>query len=649
MFNPLVSQAKDDLVGHNLEKEMRAVVEKGIMQGYGNNVYGPEDPVTRAQFATLIARALELPPGPEGIFTDLPEDYNANLLDGIYRTAQSGIVNGYEDSTFRPDNKITREEMALMVDRALKFKDIERIPVALTFTDTNQINVNAEFRNAVAHNVYFGIIRGIPVNNNQLRFGPKDTATRAHAAAFLHRLLHVIDTGGQTTFTYRVGTISNEGNVTFNGTGYMTFAEAERNITNKETQAIYLGDRIVKMNRGQAVAQPHNGSGVVSVFQSNMTTQLTYVAPGTEMKYLDADKDKVKVQVANTTGFVRANEVKLIPTQLMKGQSYFQRSNGDLNHHIYNPLTNTYSAFLYGPAPSFIQAGQRYYSVDGYTFTDASGKSVGTAYQYFNFLPLRSKTNYTAEQLDSYIAHMKATVPRIADSPLEGLGEVFKEAEETFGINALYLFAKAIHESDWGISKIANERKNLFGYGAYDRDPLGNAMPFETFEHSIMFVAESMHNRYLTPTADGTFANPQTCTYNTGTANERTVTCGQMYRGGILGNKSIGMNVNYASDPYWGQKIAGHMYRADRFLGGTEYNHYQLGITHGYDPVLNVRHEPNTNLPAQYWYRGIGHYVAMLESINQGNATWYKIISDHKDFEFGYVHGSYLRQIPIMK
>ena len=50
------------------------------------------------------------------------------------------------------------------------------------------------------------------------------------------------------------------------------------------------------------------------------------------------------------------------------------------------------------------------------------------------------------------------------------------------------------------------------------------------------------------------------------------------YFGAHVGNKASGMNVKYASDPYWGEKIAGWYYRMDKALGGKDYNYYQLAI-----------------------------------------------------------------------
>ena len=63
----------------------------------------------------------------------------------------------------------------------------------------------------------------------------------------------------------------------------------------------------------------------------------------------------------------------------------------------------TFASYQAGKAPSFMKDGERYYSWNGIDFFDSNGTEVGTGYQYFQFLPARSKTQYTAEEIDAYI------------------------------------------------------------------------------------------------------------------------------------------------------------------------------------------------------------------------------------------------------
>ena len=84
------------------------------------------------------------------------------------------------------------------------------------------------------------------------------------------------------------------------------------------------------------------------------------------------------------------------------------------------------------------------------------------------------------------------------DAPaLVGLGDAFKEAERETGINALFLAAIAIHESNKGTSNIARQKNNLFGWGAYDSNPFESAYSFATREAGILYVASRLKALYV--------------------------------------------------------------------------------------------------------------------------------------------------------
>ncbi len=108
--------------------------------------------------------------------------------------------------------------------------------------------------------------------------------------------------------------------------------------------------------------------------------------------------------------------------------------------------------------------------------------------------------------------------------------EVFYNAEQTYGINGIFLAAIGIHESAWGTSFLAKEKNNLFGYMAYDRDPINSAKDFETYEDCINTVAEAVAKNYLTPTGS----------YYYGTTAEA-------------------VNTKYASDKAWHAKVFSYM------------------------------------------------------------------------------------------
>lgn len=103
---------------------------------------------------------------------------------------------------------------------------------------------------------------------------------------------------------------------------------------------------------------------------------------------------------------------------------------------------------------------------------------------------LLSTSGLTAEQINNYLQ---------GKGVMAGLGEAFVDAENKYGINALFGIAQAALESGWGTSLIAKNKHNLFGMNAYDKDPYGSAAMYSTPEESVADWAAFMKKNYLTP------------------------------------------------------------------------------------------------------------------------------------------------------
>lgn len=174
---------KDDITGGWYEQEICQLADRGIMLGEGNGNYYPRRLVTRAEFATLITRALQLPSG-NASFTDLGA-VHPSLRDGINRASSVGIIIGRGDNTFDPNATITREEAVIMIDRSLKYAGIKAKPVELPFVDKYSVYAKEKLQRIYG----YGIVKGDKHN----QFAPKGSAQRAHAAAFINRMLKCIE------------------------------------------------------------------------------------------------------------------------------------------------------------------------------------------------------------------------------------------------------------------------------------------------------------------------------------------------------------------------------------------------------------------------------------------------------------------------
>lgn len=418
--------------------------------------------------------------------------------------------------------------------------------------------------------------------------------------------------------SYRKAVVNNDGSLNISSTNYSSMDAVP--LKNNSEVAVF-GDQVVKMQSGMVYASPSLGNSVVEVYNS-AGGKITYVAPQTEMKYISADDRRVKVRVADIDGYVLQSEVSMLPWNAVKNRSYYFVSNGNLIHNVRGVNT------VIGKSPGFMSSGINYYSWDGYLFYLSNGQAVGTHKQYFQHLPIRSKTSYTADQLLRFINNntdIEAWEKRYnRQSPLrdKALIDSMIKAQNDYNINALFILAAAIHESAWGVSDIATAKKNLYGIKAYDSNPESAAEGFSSFTASVIAFADEYMSRGYT--------NPASWKYN----------------GGVAGHKGIGVNTWYASDPNWGSRVAGHMYKIDKFLGGADYNRENLYVTTG---AFNVRNAATTSgSTVLYKYPKANIPVVVLGQVTgqsvSGSTVWYKIISE-KDGKIGYVHSSGVKKL----
>lgn len=180
-----------DVTSHWANNDMIAMSAKMIMEGRSSTKFEPNKPITREEFAVAISRALGLEPNAEAA-RRFPDVSNSSI-NGAYIGAaiKAGIISGFPDGTFKPNDSITREQLTLMMVRASEASG-HALPRATTtvlsvFKDSKQITrLGAP---TVAQAVQSGLIQGVKRD----RFDPKGSATRAQAAVLLRRLLLSID------------------------------------------------------------------------------------------------------------------------------------------------------------------------------------------------------------------------------------------------------------------------------------------------------------------------------------------------------------------------------------------------------------------------------------------------------------------------
>jgi|GEM_PF-777976 len=166
-----------DIAGHWAEGAIKQMVTAGIVKGYPGGTFKPDNGITRAEFAVLLVKAFKLAPQGGEVFTDTAAHWAKN---DIATAASHGIVSGYNDVAFGPDDPITREQMAAMIVRAVK---IAATADVTSFTDSGDISAWA--RASVAAAVERGLMAGYSDNT----FKPGNNATRAEAVTVISNAL----------------------------------------------------------------------------------------------------------------------------------------------------------------------------------------------------------------------------------------------------------------------------------------------------------------------------------------------------------------------------------------------------------------------------------------------------------------------------
>lgn len=166
-----------DISGHWAEDSIKELVSLAAISGYTDSSFKSDNIISRAEFATVLVKALKLDPKEGKIFKDTAKHW---AKDYIATAAAYGIVSGYDAETFRPDDPINREQIAVMT---VKAATVAKTAGSKLFADSRSISDWA--RDAVAICTVNKIISGYPDNT----FRPQANASRAEAVSIISRVL----------------------------------------------------------------------------------------------------------------------------------------------------------------------------------------------------------------------------------------------------------------------------------------------------------------------------------------------------------------------------------------------------------------------------------------------------------------------------
>ncbi|UUZ83714.1 S-layer homology domain-containing protein [Paenibacillus sp. P26] len=177
-----------DVEGHWSKDAVNDMASRLIVNGVDEVRYNPNAAITRAEFAAIIVRALGLPEN--GKVTAYSDVKSGDWFVGAVAKAQEyGIIEGYEDGTFRPAKTITREEAMAMIARAMKLAGLDTNVGSTDVTSAlapfaDSASVSAWAKQAVAAAVKSGLVQG-----REAGLKPASEITRAETAAMAQRML----------------------------------------------------------------------------------------------------------------------------------------------------------------------------------------------------------------------------------------------------------------------------------------------------------------------------------------------------------------------------------------------------------------------------------------------------------------------------
>lgn len=166
-----------DITESYAKKEIKALTDAGILSGYSDDRFAPEQPMTRAELAKIIVLASGLKENPDhaASFSDVdPDSWYRGFVGSL---VQSGITQGTSDTTFSPEERVTREQLVVLFIRAMSLQTVaDQLSADLPFTDRNAISAWA--RSSVLLASKIGFVQGMENGDGGVRFEPGTPAQR---------------------------------------------------------------------------------------------------------------------------------------------------------------------------------------------------------------------------------------------------------------------------------------------------------------------------------------------------------------------------------------------------------------------------------------------------------------------------------------
>ena len=365
----------------------------------------------------------------------------------------------------------------------------------------------------------------------------------------------------------------------------------------------------------------------LTYFYTKSSLSIAYMGVNTSSSYggvdaafieVDSSNFAAKVKIANYIGWISKDTYEIVPLNWVHSSSSYTVTTGEVKHNYTASVNNSSinSSRTLGPKPDMLSSGT-YYSYDGHYFykslktmladykNNNYNNSVNKSnpyYNYYMYLSNHTKTTYSSLNIDEYTRALGYTMDSYSDtakssaSSLYGKGTYFYNSQQIYGVNAILSYSLSRNETGNGRSNLSINKHNGFGLNAVDTNPYNGATYYASFASSIYGYTSKWN------------------TYGYSYATD------WRYYGPAFGDKYNGMNVKYATDAYWSEKMASNYYYFDKYFGLNDYNYYQLGVV---TKPTNAYFSANNSKVIYKYPEEEDQVVIVGES-----GSYYKVVSD---------------------
>lgn len=292
--------------------------------------------------------------------------------------------------------------------------------------------------------------------------------------------------------------------------------EGKQQITTKKT---YQNDELIAEEQVSSKVTKASVNKIVEIGTANYTSN-----------YKVKVGDKLFVTSDRLSVMVEPNEQAQKIATLSKGMELKLLS---IEGEWYKISSASTVGYVKAESTTYIDANKKEENANTTTTTKSKGQL--TAKLDFN-MALNQPSGLSLEQFKKILSDSKDTNKIFGNN-----AEYFYYIEKQYNINGVFVAAVGIHESAWGTSKIAREKNNLFGYGAYDSNPYNGAYGFSDYSESIDLIARVFVKYYINPKGTSIYGGEKAE--------------GTYYNGPTLS----GINTRYATDKNWANGVYSHM------------------------------------------------------------------------------------------